>query len=126
MKQASVCIEHGAVSLDGGIIREDGLISLGFWKSDIIFPVVTSEIHINTLPEITQVGMQIAEAMSELRVTLCKIRKITRACEEDKRQFFGKTKDFISNGHTAEAFMKNHCPKVEFCPDNYVYPTISS
>ncbi|KAK3404031.1 hypothetical protein EUGRSUZ_K00385 [Eucalyptus grandis] len=100
MKQASVCIEHGAVSLDGGIIREDGLISLGFWKPDIIFPVVTSEIHINTLPGSTQVGMQMAEAMSELRVTLCKIRKITRACEEDKRQFFGKTEDFISNGHS--------------------------
>ncbi|XP_039172885.1 structural maintenance of chromosomes flexible hinge domain-containing protein GMI1-like [Eucalyptus grandis] len=31
MKQACVCIDHGAVSLDGGIIREDGLISLGFW-----------------------------------------------------------------------------------------------
>ncbi|KAL3729260.1 hypothetical protein ACJRO7_026371 [Eucalyptus globulus] len=100
MKQASVCIDHGAVSLDGGIIREDGLISLGFWKPDIIFPVVTSEIHINTLPESTQVGMKIAEAMSELRVTLCKIRKITRACEEDKRQFLGKTKDFVSNGHS--------------------------
>ncbi|KAK3419543.1 hypothetical protein EUGRSUZ_G00110 [Eucalyptus grandis] len=100
MKQASVCIDHGAVSLDGGIIREDGLISLGFWKPDIIFPVVTSGIHINTLPENTQVGMQIAEAMLELRVTLCKIRKITRACEEDKRQFLGKTKDFVSNGHS--------------------------
>lgn len=31
MKQARVCIDHSAVSLDGGIIREDGLISLGFW-----------------------------------------------------------------------------------------------
>ncbi|XP_039172799.1 structural maintenance of chromosomes flexible hinge domain-containing protein GMI1-like isoform X1 [Eucalyptus grandis] len=100
MKQACVCIDHGAVSLDGGIIREDGLISLGFWKPDIIFPVVTSEIHINTSPESTQVGMQIAEAMLELRVTLCKIRKITRACEEEKRQFLGKTKDFVSNGHS--------------------------
>ncbi|KAF8008424.1 hypothetical protein BT93_K2181 [Corymbia citriodora subsp. variegata] len=95
MKQAFVCIDHGAVSLDGGIIREDGLISLGFWEPDIFFPVVTSEIQMNAFPENTELRMQIAEAMSELRVTLFKIRKITRACEEYKRRLFGKTKDIV-------------------------------
>lgn len=34
------CIHHGAVSLDGGIIRGDGVISLGCGKPSIHFPVV--------------------------------------------------------------------------------------
>lgn len=29
MIEAHTCIRHGAVSLDGGILKEDGIISLG-------------------------------------------------------------------------------------------------
>lgn len=36
MVAARACIEDGAVSLDGGIIRESGMISLGYGY--IIFP----------------------------------------------------------------------------------------
>lgn len=115
------------------VLREDisifcyewpGLPFYLFRKPDIFFPVVMSEIQINASPESTQLRMQIEEAMSELRVTVHKIRKITRACEEDKQQFYGKTKEFHKLMDTAQAFMKNHCPKLESCPKEFVSPTM--
>lgn len=30
MKEASACIKHGAISLDGGIFKQKGMLSLGF------------------------------------------------------------------------------------------------
>lgn len=87
-----------------------------FRKPDIFFPVVPSAIQSNASPERTQRRMQIEEAMSELRVTLLKIREVTRACEEDRRQFFEKTGDFRKLMGTAEAFVKNRCPKSESRP----------
>ncbi|KAL8049446.1 hypothetical protein ABFX02_06G021100 [Erythranthe guttata] len=39
MMNARSCIQDGAVSLDGGIIRGNGLLSLGHWEPDILFPV---------------------------------------------------------------------------------------
>jgi hypothetical protein len=30
MLEARHCIKHGAVSLDGGILRDNGVVSLGF------------------------------------------------------------------------------------------------
>ncbi|KAK4277570.1 hypothetical protein QN277_015548 [Acacia crassicarpa] len=38
MMAARACLEDGAVSLDGGIIRESGLISLGYGNPSICFP----------------------------------------------------------------------------------------
>lgn len=31
MRLAKTCIKHGAISLDGGIMRENGIILLGDW-----------------------------------------------------------------------------------------------
>ncbi|KAJ9553012.1 hypothetical protein OSB04_017057 [Centaurea solstitialis] len=39
MKKAIPCIKEGAVSLDGGILRGNGALSLGCWEPDIIFPI---------------------------------------------------------------------------------------
>lgn len=35
MENARNCITHGAVSLDGGILRKNGMISLGFRYSKL-------------------------------------------------------------------------------------------
>lgn len=43
MKMARACIRDGAISLDGGIMKRNGLISFGNWEQvtpDVIFPVV--------------------------------------------------------------------------------------
>ncbi|KAL0400592.1 UNVERIFIED_CONTAM: Structural maintenance of chromosomes flexible hinge domain-containing protein GMI1 [Sesamum latifolium] len=39
MMTAQSCIQNGAVSLDGGVMRGNGLVSLGHWEPDILFPV---------------------------------------------------------------------------------------
>ncbi|XP_074380628.1 structural maintenance of chromosomes flexible hinge domain-containing protein GMI1-like isoform X3 [Apium graveolens] len=43
MRKALECIHHGAVSLDGGIVRKTGVISLGCGKPSIHFPVVAPQ-----------------------------------------------------------------------------------
>ncbi|OWM75545.1 hypothetical protein CDL15_Pgr021709 [Punica granatum] len=40
VKEARMSIKHGAVSVNGGILRENGLMSLGYWEPEICFPVV--------------------------------------------------------------------------------------
>ncbi|KAK4431325.1 Structural maintenance of chromosomes flexible hinge domain-containing protein GMI1 [Sesamum alatum] len=39
MMTAQSCIKNGAVSLDGGVMRGNGLVTLGHWEPDILFPV---------------------------------------------------------------------------------------
>ncbi|VVA11274.1 PREDICTED: DEFECTIVE IN MERISTEM [Prunus dulcis] len=42
MLAARACIKHGAVSLDGGILRQTGAVSLGYGNPEICFPVLRS------------------------------------------------------------------------------------
>ncbi|XP_062120131.1 structural maintenance of chromosomes flexible hinge domain-containing protein GMI1-like isoform X2 [Humulus lupulus] len=42
MLAASACIKHGAVSLDGGILKENGVMSFGFSDPGVCFQVVTT------------------------------------------------------------------------------------
>ncbi|PQQ04219.1 uncharacterized protein Pyn_24805 [Prunus yedoensis var. nudiflora] len=42
MLAARACIKHGAVSLDGGILRQTGVVSLGYGNPEIRFPVLRS------------------------------------------------------------------------------------
>eukprot|EP00268_Persea_americana_P011683 TRINITY_DN14922_c0_g1_i4.p1 TRINITY_DN14922_c0_g1~~TRINITY_DN14922_c0_g1_i4.p1 ORF type:complete len:1098 (+),score=235.69 TRINITY_DN14922_c0_g1_i4:589-3882(+) len=39
MQRANVCIKSGAVSLDGGIMKGNGVIALGEWEPEVRFPV---------------------------------------------------------------------------------------
>nr|XP_010915961.1 structural maintenance of chromosomes flexible hinge domain-containing protein GMI1 [Elaeis guineensis] len=40
MRVAKTCIKHGAISLDGGIMRENGIILLGDCEPEVVFPVI--------------------------------------------------------------------------------------
>ncbi|CAB4302019.1 unnamed protein product [Prunus armeniaca] len=42
MLAARACIKHGAVSMDGGILRQTGAVSLGYGNPEICFPVLRS------------------------------------------------------------------------------------
>ncbi|XP_060971263.1 structural maintenance of chromosomes flexible hinge domain-containing protein GMI1 isoform X1 [Cannabis sativa] len=42
MLAACACIKHGAVSLDGGILKENGVLSFGFSDPQVCFQVVTT------------------------------------------------------------------------------------
>lgn len=45
MKQAKACIKHGAVSLDGGIMKDNGILLLGDCEPEIRFPVSSPEVE---------------------------------------------------------------------------------
>ncbi|XP_031249144.1 LOW QUALITY PROTEIN: structural maintenance of chromosomes flexible hinge domain-containing protein GMI1-like [Pistacia vera] len=70
MIEARACIKHGAISLDGGILKENGLICLGRWNPTICFPVVG---QVDMLPslESTEILNQIEEKKLKLGKLMC-------------------------------------------------------
>ncbi|XP_039016279.1 structural maintenance of chromosomes flexible hinge domain-containing protein GMI1-like [Hibiscus syriacus] len=79
MKKARDCIKHGAVSLDGGILRKNGLISLGFRNPEIYFPVENR----NVSPQSKKIIDQIKEKQTELTTTLQHIEKSNEKLKRD-------------------------------------------
>ncbi|KAH7543839.1 hypothetical protein JRO89_XS15G0028400 [Xanthoceras sorbifolium] len=90
MIQARGCIKHGAVSLDGGILRENGIISLGHGNPEICFPVVWSDADMHISPEIMEQVKQIEEHKAKLNKTDCSIKVISEALEKTLKKFYKK------------------------------------
>ncbi|KAL1532041.1 structural maintenance of chromosomes flexible hinge domain-containing protein GMI1-like isoform X1 [Salvia divinorum] len=59
MAAAQSCIE-GAISLDGGILRGNGLISLGHWEQKILFPVMKKATSPASLRKLAAKEMELA------------------------------------------------------------------
>ncbi|KAK2635775.1 hypothetical protein Ddye_030567 [Dipteronia dyeriana] len=90
MIQARACINYGAVSLDGGILRENGIISLGHGSPEICFPVVLSDAEMHMSPEIMKKLKRIEECKSELDKTECLIKGNSKAHEKSLKKFHKK------------------------------------
>ncbi|XP_038685259.1 structural maintenance of chromosomes flexible hinge domain-containing protein GMI1-like isoform X1 [Tripterygium wilfordii] len=88
MKEARACIEHGAVSLDGGILREKGFLSLGYGNPGICFPVVATGNEEHCLPEsVVNMMNQMEEKRQELRETIKSISIKTRQYDKVMKKF---------------------------------------
>ncbi|KAK9292711.1 hypothetical protein L1049_020690 [Liquidambar formosana] len=87
MKQARACIKHGAVSLDGGIARGDGVIYLGCCEPEICFPVITLESQIHMSPESMETLKQIEENELELRTTRAEIARVTKIYQKAMKKY---------------------------------------
>ncbi|XVE58363.1 hypothetical protein DITRI_Ditri04bG0163800 [Diplodiscus trichospermus] len=72
MVNARACIKAGAVSLDGGIIRKNGVVSLGYRNPEIYFPV---EMHVSAKNK--EIMEQIKEKQLELSATLQSIEVLS-------------------------------------------------
>ncbi|KAK1571160.1 hypothetical protein Q3G72_012800 [Acer saccharum] len=96
MIQARACIKYGAVSLDGGILRENGIISLGHGNPEICFPVILSDAEMHMSPEITEKLKEIEKCKSELDKTECSIKENSKAHEKSLKKFH-KKKDKYTN-----------------------------
>ncbi|KAK1392217.1 Gamma-irradiation and mitomycin c induced 1 [Heracleum sosnowskyi] len=81
MRKALECIHHGAVSLDGGIIRKDGVISLGCGKPSIHFPVVAPQ------SRSSRFQCLIDAKKSMLRTTIDKLDKENEMYDETMKKF---------------------------------------
>ncbi|RHN76722.1 hypothetical protein MtrunA17_Chr1g0146991 [Medicago truncatula] len=86
MMAAIECIENGAVSLDGGIIRENGTLSLGFGNPYIYFPCGNK---MDIPPEATQMLNQI-EKKKALLLKIEKGRKTVSKHLKKSREKFKK------------------------------------
>ncbi|KAB5531616.1 hypothetical protein DKX38_018286 [Salix brachista] len=96
MNEAGACIKHGAVSLDGGIIRviENGIMSLGCWDSEICFPVGTLENETNLAPERMKIKMQLEAGMEMLQSIKGKIQHATRLREKAIKKLKKMSKNY--------------------------------
>ncbi|CAN6483423.1 unnamed protein product [Victoria cruziana] len=68
MERAVSVLKADAISLDGGIVSRKGILSLGHWEPDILFPVVPSgneSVHM----QLVECGRRIMEAEAHLRLT---------------------------------------------------------
>ncbi|XAR52204.1 hypothetical protein NMG60_11020146 [Bertholletia excelsa] len=90
MKMAKACIKHGAVSLDGGIIRGNGIISLGNWEPVICFPVIVPVNLLNLSPDRMAILKELEEKRIELKQTLDKKKKLSKTCKKLERKFSEK------------------------------------
>ncbi|KAJ4954884.1 hypothetical protein NE237_011667 [Protea cynaroides] len=69
MRRAHSCIKHGAISLDGGIMKSDGIISLGYWEPEVCFPVIMSEVPRGLTADTVEILQQIKDKRLELLST---------------------------------------------------------
>lgn len=76
MHQARPVIKHGAISLDGGIIRGNGFLSLGYGEPDIRFPVVPLENQMQPTARGMEMLREIEETKSVLRDTLDEMERM--------------------------------------------------
>ncbi|GMJ14975.1 GAMMA-IRRADIATION AND MITOMYCIN C INDUCED 1 [Hibiscus trionum] len=90
MEKARRFIKHGAVSLDGGILRKNGVISLGFRNPEIYFPVENRNIS----PHSQKIMEQIKEKQIELTTTLQQIDKVNEKLKRDGLRLEKKKKKF--------------------------------
>ncbi|KAM4068715.1 hypothetical protein ACB094_12G034100 [Castanea mollissima] len=106
MLEARRCIKHGAVSLDGGILRENGVISLGYGDPLICFPVVTpgSESSAGNV----EVMKLIEEKKEELEVITSSIGKMTKSHEKSLKKFKRKKEKFDKLMDNMEPVLKDY------------------
>ncbi|THG10125.1 hypothetical protein TEA_027990 [Camellia sinensis var. sinensis] len=92
MKMAKACIKHGAVSLDGGIMKGNGVLSLGHWESEICFPVIVPGTQTHFSQQSPEIVKQIEETKFELKEVNDEIEKDTKIVEKVLKKF-KKTKE---------------------------------
>ncbi|WOG90862.1 hypothetical protein DCAR_0310108 [Daucus carota subsp. sativus] len=82
------CIQHGAVSLDGGIIRGNGVISLGRREPSIHFPVASKSQYRRSAKTNNQRIQRLIDAKkSMLRTTVDKLDKKNEMYEQDMKKY---------------------------------------
>ncbi|XP_057951572.1 structural maintenance of chromosomes flexible hinge domain-containing protein GMI1 isoform X2 [Malania oleifera] len=78
MKQSRAIIRHGAVSLDGGIMRQNGVVSLGYREPEIQFPVVASENLMGVSSQSMDILKEMEVKRADLRETVAEIVKVNK------------------------------------------------
>ncbi|KAH6822172.1 hypothetical protein C2S53_000059 [Perilla frutescens var. hirtella] len=84
MMAAQSCIKAGAVSLDGGMMRGNGLISLGHWEPKILFPVMNEGMSSESLRK-----------MRTLEAREMELAKIKQCIDEEDKAWQRSAEKFV-------------------------------
>ncbi|CAI9092569.1 OLC1v1027852C1 [Oldenlandia corymbosa var. corymbosa] len=87
MNWANSCIKDGAVSLDGGILKGNGVLSLGYGDVAIQFPVVPSECNMQLSHRMVEIRKQMEGKEEELREAHDQLTREQKAREEVLKKF---------------------------------------
>nr|XP_016460857.1 PREDICTED: uncharacterized protein LOC107784267 isoform X4 [Nicotiana tabacum] len=87
---ASSCIEDGAVSLDGGMMRGNGVVSVGFGEPYILFPVIFPENQLPLSSDRVEILKQLEEKKLELSQMQDQIKEENRRREKYTRKLAKK------------------------------------
>ncbi|XP_010267594.1 PREDICTED: uncharacterized protein LOC104604778 isoform X2 [Nelumbo nucifera] len=93
MIHARAYAKHGAVSLDGGIMKGSGVISLGYCEPEVCFPVIT-EVQTCFPPHTMEILKQIEDKRLALEVTRDEIVKESMAHAEALKKFGKKSRKY--------------------------------
>ncbi|KAF6146065.1 hypothetical protein GIB67_033424 [Kingdonia uniflora] len=94
LRQACCYTKHGAISLDGGIMKGNGVLSLGYCQPEICFPVIASEIHGELSPSEICSLKQIQDRKLQLENISDEIQKENKACAKARKKFESEKKRF--------------------------------
>ncbi|XP_043716489.1 structural maintenance of chromosomes flexible hinge domain-containing protein GMI1 [Telopea speciosissima] len=88
MERAHSCIKHGAISLDGGIMKGNGIISLGYREPEVCFPVFMPEDPMDFATDTTIENLsQIEDKKLELVSTNDELTRESRAHGKAVKKF---------------------------------------
>ncbi|KAI7749942.1 hypothetical protein M8C21_002600, partial [Ambrosia artemisiifolia] len=114
MKRAISCIKDGAVSMDGGILRGNGAVSLGCLEPDIIFPVVPARTELSE--DDMRVLTRYKELKSKLKETVANLVKKRKSRESDLKRFYER-RDIYSRYFTRDpSVSSNSTPSYDMHP----------
>ncbi|XP_026403725.1 structural maintenance of chromosomes flexible hinge domain-containing protein GMI1-like isoform X2 [Papaver somniferum] len=87
MNQARAFIKHGAISLDGGILKSNGILSLGPQREpEVRFPVVAFEGQLQIAPNIKDIAKKIEKKRLELGEISVKFNKVSKEHGKTKKR----------------------------------------
>ncbi|XP_071686179.1 structural maintenance of chromosomes flexible hinge domain-containing protein GMI1 [Rutidosis leptorrhynchoides] len=94
MKNAIPCIKDGAVSLDGGILRGNGVTSIGCLEPDIIFPVVPARNRVPSQRDMA-VMRRHKELMLKRKETMDELIEKKKSLESEQKKLAKKRDKFV-------------------------------
>ncbi|KAJ9172218.1 hypothetical protein P3X46_015483 [Hevea brasiliensis] len=108
MVRARASIERGAVSLDGGILRENGIISLGCGNPEICFPVEMLDDAMDCSPVSLEIKKKIEEKKRDLQKIVSQIEKWNRMHDKAMKKFTKKRNRYMKFIDLMEPGLEDH------------------
>ncbi|KAK9094031.1 hypothetical protein Scep_025500 [Stephania cephalantha] len=90
MRSALCCIKHGAISLDGGIMKGNGFLALGDGEPEVRFPVITTQVDQST----SEALRKVSERRLELEGISNQSRNLKKARDRAMKQYTRKRERF--------------------------------